>query len=582
MKRILRNIYLLLGLCAIVGTTSCDKFLTIDPEDTFTKDNYWTSEANVKLYAWKFYDLFLGYGNGTGTSSEFYFQNSPTAGCINISDDLANATFLKYNTTSVTTSSEWNNYYNQIRAANVMLEKLPTVPMSSEAAKHWEGVARFFRAYCYFALVQRYGDVPYIDKAASYTDDAGIYIPRTARATVMAKVIEDLTFASENMRVNDGATSINKYAAYALLSRVALFEGTYVKYHGIGNGAEYLTVAKNAADAIITSAKYTIGSDFKAVYNSIDLSSGSAKGEVIFYKKYLPAVLMHSIQSYTNTSSAINGLTKVAAESYVCSDGLPINQSSKYKGDNSLNDVLTERDKRMSAVVDAQGYGYADKTLGGLTSSTGYIICLYNSWIPPVKPVTENTTNGQNHIDAPVYTYAEVLLNYAEACAELGTCTQADLDKSINKLRTRAGLPNLTILGSDVTVNGVVINDPKRTSTLEPISGIVSPLLWEIRRERRSELMTWTFIRYYDLMRWNKGEYLDSSKNPDVMLGAKLVGVTLKNTKVNADGYILPYTSSSVRTFESPKNYLNSIPLSEITLYATEGVELTQNPGWNK
>jgi len=149
-------------------------------------------------------------------------------------------------------------------------------------------------------------------------------------------------------------------------------------------------------------------------------------------------------------------------------------------------------------------------------------------------------------------------------------------------LRTRAGLPNLTILGSDVTVNGVVINDPKRTSTLESISGIVSPLLWEIRRERRSELMTWTFIRYYDLMRWNKGEYLDSSKNPDVMLGAKLVGVTLKNTKVNADGYILPYTSSSVRTFESPKNYLNSIPLSEITLYATEGVELTQNPGWNK
>ena len=76
MKRILLNIYLLLGLCAIVGTTSCDKFLTIDPEDTFTKDNYWTSEANVKLYAWKVYDLFLGYGNGTGTSSEFYFQNS--------------------------------------------------------------------------------------------------------------------------------------------------------------------------------------------------------------------------------------------------------------------------------------------------------------------------------------------------------------------------------------------------------------------------------------------------------------------------------------------------------------------------
>lgn len=581
MKKIIYKFQFIVVMAVMLSFVSCDDFLTINPDDQFTKDNYWQSEANVQLYSWKFYDMFLGYGNGSGTSSEFYFQFSPSSGCINISDDLANGSFLKYNSNSVTTNSQWNTAYSDIRAINVMLEELPGISMPDKNAKHWEGVGRFFRALSYFSLVQRFGDVPYYDRPAKTNETNYIYSPRMPRAQVMAKVLEDLNFAVENLRENDGAYAINKYSALALLSRAALFEGTFIKYHGLqGDVNAHLNAAKNASDAIMTSGKYSIGNNFKSIYNSIDLGGNN---EIILFKKYMPAVLTNSIQAYTNSSSIINGITKFAVESYSCTDGLPISQSPLYNGDNSLSDVLTNRDARLLAVVDNRSYGYADKPLQGLTSSTGYITSLYNNWVPPTLPGSDVTTIAQNHIDAPVFTYAEVLLNYAEACAELGNCTQADLDKSINILRTKhAGLPILTLSGSDVASNGTVINDPKRTSALESISGStpVSSLIWEIRRERRAELITWTFIRYYDLMRWHRGQYLDSSLNPDVVLGAKLVGVTLTNTNVNSDGYISPY--SLPRTFEAPKNYLNSIPLNEITLYESEGVNLTQNPGWNQ
>lgn len=585
MKKRLNKIYLLFGFGALIATSGCSDFLDRQPIDKFTNDEYWTSEGNVRTYAWNLYNEFLGYGNGTGTTSEFYFQSSSASGCANISDDLDNNSFLTLQSTSSTTSSEWTNYYSTIRSTNLMLQKLPQVPMTAAAVKHWDGVARFFRAFTYFRLVQRYGDVPYVNKCVGAKDASNIYVKRTSRNVVMDSVKADLEKAITELYPNDGgATTINKYTAYALLCRVGLYEGTYRKYQNLGDGTEFLKAAKNAALEIFNSKAYALGTDFKAAYNSTDLSTNK---EMILYKKYLPSVLGHSLLSYTNSSTTLNGMTKAAIESYACADGLPIGQSSLYKGDKSLTNVVASRDKRLVAALDTNGYGYTDKALYGvITSSTGYVISLFNNFDPKIRPLASDVvTGGQNHTDAPVFGLAEVMLNYAEACAELGSCTQADLDISVNLLRKRAGLPDLTIVGADnVTVNGVLINDPKRTADLEKVSGSteVSPLIWEIRRDRRAELMAWTYIRYYDLMRWHRGQYLDFTNNPDVALGARLVGVSTTKTRLNPDGYIIPYASSAVRTFVSPKHYLNSIPLNDISLYAAEGIELTQNPGWNK
>ncbi|MGL5787854.1 MAG: RagB/SusD family nutrient uptake outer membrane protein [Bacteroidales bacterium] len=562
------------ALCAVLfGSSSCSDFLDKEPLDRFTDDNYWTSESNVRTYAWMFYDEFLGYGNGTGTTSEFYFQSGGAT--MYISDDLCNNSFTQYDATPASSNSNWKTYYEKIRRANVMLQRIPTVPGMSEAQNnHWTGVAKFFRAFCYFRLVQRFGDVPYFDKPLVESDRPSIFQPRMNRNEVIDKVMTDLDEAYSSVLASDQPNTINKYVVAALASRVALYEGTYRKYHNLGDPKLYLEKAKSYAENIISSNLYSLNSDFKSVYNSVELKNSK---EMLLYKDYQPSIWMHSIQSYTNTSTVINGMTKAAVESYPCIDGLPIKQSDKYKGDATMENVLANRDKRLAAAL-ASKWAYAGKEDGGLSANTGYRIILFNN---PGLSGTQVTTNGQNHIDAPVFGYAEVLLNYAEALAELDQITQADLDKSINLLRDRAGVNRLTYVDANtVQVNGVTINDPARTSALETKTGVVSPLLWEIRRERRAELMTWTYIRYFDLMRWKKGLYLDMAENPDVARGAHVMADNKGKGEVDSEGYLLPYGSKNIRKFDESKHYLNSIPMNEILLYEAEGLTLPQNPGW--
>jgi len=149
--------------------------------------------------------------------------------------------------------------------------------------------------------------------------------------------------------------------------------------------------------------------------------------------------------------------------------------------------------------------------------------------------------------------------------------TQADLDKTISKLRARAGVAKLEyVAGQQTAVNGTTFVDPKKDAD-------VTSLIWEIRRERRSELMMDGF-RVQDVLRWKKGKYLDSNINPDSFLGAK---VPANGTvRLNAQGYIMPYPATSIRVFTDPKNYLSAIPTSQILLYPSSIQTTMQNPGW--
>jgi len=140
----------------------------------------------------------------------------------------------------------------------------------------------------------------------------------------------------------------------------------------------------------------------------------------------------------------------------------------------------------------------------------------------------------------------------------------------------------LELSGTDgAMASGVEINDPKRTSSLESATkgGIVSPILWEIRRERRAELLGWVYLRHLDIDRWAKGEYMDTELNPDVMLGAWMEKAPAGYEKnLNADNYINTHSQYS-RKFED-KYYLDPIPQDEIILYKDKGIDLTQNAGW--
>lgn len=535
---------------ALIVGAGCTKELDKNMPDQFSDDDFWSAESNVRTYNWGFYELFKGYGTGTG-NSDFYFTT--------FTDDQASPSFQNFAVSAPATSSDWSWAY--VRKANIMMERIGQVPMSDEAKKHWKGVARFFRALDYFKKVQTFGDVPWIGKSLDVSETDLIYKPRDPRALVMDSVLADINYAVENLRENDLVNTVNKDVALALKSRICLYEGTYRKYHtelNLPGASKFLLEAKDASEKLMT-GKYKLG-NYNALYNSMDLS---ANKEVILHKKYVAGSLTHSVIGYTNSSTQMSGLTKSAVESYVAIDGLPIGQSPLYQGDATIQDVRANRDERLLVTI-SDFLAYNGNLVKGLSSSTGY---------RPSKFLQDASVQlaPYNETDAPLFWYAEVLLNYAEACAELtqlGTysITQTDLDNSINLLRARAGVAGLELAGGDISASGVIINDPKRDAD-------VPSLIWEVRRERRVELMMDGF-RFQDLMRWKKGEKLDTNKNPDAFLGAKVPA----NGKVviNADGYIKP--NSGIRTFIDPKHYLSPIPTGQISLYPSG--TLIQNPGW--
>lgn len=534
-------------------STACKKYVEKDVPDQFVDPSFWSGENNVKAYSWEFYNLFNGFG--TGTSGDFYFST--------FTDDQASSGFQNYAVSAPATSSAWS--WGYIRKANIMLERIDAVPMSTEAKNHWKGVARFFRAYDYFNKVKSFGDVPWVGKSLDISETDQIYKPRDPRKLVMDSVMADIEFAVNNLRVTTDNT-VGKNAALALESRVGLYEGTYRKYHtelNLPDADKFLLASKQASEALMN-AGYILDGNYRTVYSSMDLGSNK---EVILYKKYLAGVMTHSVIGYTNSTTQMAGLTKSAVESYVTIDGLPIGQSPLYQGDATIKDVRANRDGRLLLTIDTV-LMYNGKLFNGMSSSTGYRPAKF------LQPLS-NQLAPYNETDAPIFWLPEILVNYAEAAAvlqELGlyTVTQADLDKSVNLLRARAGVAPLEISGGNVMASATVINDPKRDAD-------VAPLTWEIRRERRSELMMDGF-RYDDLMRWKKGPYMDYTLNADAYLGAKVPA----NPSIirNPDGYIIPYSATNIakRVFIDPKHYLSPIPTGQISLYP-QGT-LQQNPGW--
>ena len=407
-----------------------------------------------------------------------------------------------------------------------------------------------------------------------------LYRPRDPRDFVMDRVLEDFQFAAENVRTNDGTKglTVNRATVLAFMSRAMLYEGTWQKYHEGNNekAKTYLEAAKWAANEIMESGAYSLD-NYREVFNSLNLAGNP---EVILFRQYEVGLLTHALNSYNNMEPQ-TGVSKDAIDSYLASDGLPITVSPLYKGDKSIDNVMANRDPRLHETVVPY-----ELRLNGISvnfSTSGYATHKFLN--EDIKDLPEGSSS-LNPTDAPVMRYGEVLINYAEAVAELGTVggpamTQEDLDRSINVLRARPGItmPDFQVIGGQPAVNGQVYEDPDRDES-------VPSLIWEIRRERRIELMMEGF-RLEDLKRWKKLEYVDTEENVNINRGAWIKradypelqsSVTLTDGE---EGYIIPSTSAaSMRRFTDPKVYLEPIPLDQIALYKENGVELVQNSGW--
>lgn len=564
--------FLYILLVIFTALQGCDKnILDKPPLDQLTDANFWSNEKNVRTFSYGFYPLYF-----TGYNSGFAFGPYFTGQVLN--DDFGSTSPEQFIKVVPNSGGGWS--FTNVRKANIFIDRIQTVPMAEEVIKHWTGVARFFRAMAYYNLVKSFGDVPWYEDAPLADDSlAVLYRPRDPRHVVMTNVLADLKYAADNVRPSDGTAglTVNKWVVLAYMSRIMLFEGTWEKYFSINQpkATEFLTAAQWAANEVITKGGFSFSHTYRQSFNSLDLS---ANKEMILYRQYGTGQLTHSLVSYSNREGQ-TGPNKNVLDNYLCSDGLPISLSTVYKGDKGTANLMANRDSRMTATFSQ------DLRPTGFTRPAGTFFGASSTGISQLKFLNEDILNDSrglsnvNPTHAPVIRYGEVLVNYAEATAELGVITQPELDKSINRLRNRPGanLPPLQVIGGMPAVNGKVYNDPKRDPE-------VASMLWELRRERRVELSMEGF-RYDDLRRWKKLDYADTQKNPDLNRGAWIKKSDFPNLSTSVvidgggtEGYIKPATA--LRLVDNIKVYLNPLPLDQIKLYKDQGVDLVQNPGW--
>lgn len=584
---------ILFSVVAIVCLSGCNKYLDRVPLDSNSDATNWTSESSIQTYSWNLYGDLGGWSYGSGWTRGQYHGEALT-------DDYVPESFTQFTVSIPGSSASWNTPYDRIRKANVMLARIDEVPdLPEAAANHWRGVARFFRALHHFELLKTYGDVVWIDAEVDIADAEALQRPRDNRVTVADNIVADLQFAMQNCYSPSkaGANTVNNMVAAALLSRVALYEASWEKYHGMNGGHPdtFYAKAKEAAEFVISSGLYSINTNYKKNYTSTNLDGNK---EMILFKRYAQlstggaASLGHATYGWSDSSTPTWGLTKSAVENYTMSNGLPVHMVNY--DDQSIAGIFENRDARLTATVFDEIIPVTQLPyIEGIVSTTGFWTYKFVPLDEYAKRIGNSTWNGPaNDTDGPIFAYPEVLLNYAEACAELGSCSQADLDKSVNELRTKHGnIPALTVSGTGCSVNGTVI-------TKDPKDPAATVLLQEIRRERRSELMADGF-RHSDLMRWALGKNLDIAANPDGYVGVSKAVVeefvaiynvgretpvdfadVLANNYFTANGYKSQYNTpacgGNITRVWDDKYYLEPIPSAQITL----DPKLGQNPGW--
>lgn len=594
---IINKTYSIITLAALLFVGCSEDFLDRTPLDEISNETFWNTENDLKVYNNRIYDLAKNERNVPilmGHHAGFQSHRWGIWYIDELTDNIAprhgRHTFfqrIRAGKHTVPSNPEWfgwqNGGWSFIRTINIGLENYNNADISQSIIDKYAGEARLFRGWFYAEKVSKFGDVPWVDKELNI-DSEELYGERTPREVVMENVLADLTFACDKLPADWGDGNapgrLNRWAALLVKSRLCLFEGTWRKYHGGSNPDMWLQEAADAAKEIIENGPYSlyISGDSTNAYNAIHrMTDLTGNPEVLAWRKFATGVLTNHVQSYHKGYNG--GATKSMVEDYLCADGLPITLSSLYEGDETYENIFKNRDPRLRQTVlhpndqpiyrygnhdfDAYTYPRIEGMQGGDQTYTGYHIIKVYEVNAASAPYNVSTT------PAIILRFAEALLNYAEAKAELGTITQEDLDMSINKLRDRVGMPHMPI---DPPMDPRYADDG------------VSSLIVEIRRERRIELFMEGF-RYDDLKRWKQGKKLenpdygmrwdDANKNRFDPEGKAVV----KTTEIDGVPYLDIYkgTDFAVPEFDENKHYLWPIPLSAIS----QNPNLEQNPGWD-
>lgn len=571
------------------GLYSCQDFLTVYPENQMSSEEFLQTEKDMEIYCNGFLQRMLPGGLGLCYAD----ANS---------DNVATRTstsFLIGDTWRPEDQGGWS--WTSLRDVNWFLDNLPRAKSNvSEATyNHYEGVGRFWRAYFYYNMVKTFGDVPWYDHELQSTDNEALYKPRDSREFVMDKVLEDLNFASQHcssdIRVVASSTKISRWVALAFKARVCLFEGTYRKYHtelGLQNSAnKFLNEAVSASETLMQESPYGLvkDGDVKTQYRSLFTSDDLNTREVIFGVAYKTGVRMHNVTWYTLSASAGSSwsMTKQFVNQYLMLDGTRFTDKAGYET-MPYTEEFKNRDNRMAQTLLSPDY--VRKVNGvvqpvapewGITN-TGYEII---KWVID-DDVHIGMTTSVNSL--PLFRFGEVLLNYAEAKAELGEMNEAIWNQTIRPLRERAG------------VNGVVpaAYDPYLAAYY--LNQTTDKWILEIRRERAIEMAS-ELVRYDDIMRWKMGEllelpwygiYIDELDKGYDLNGDGKIDLTVSTTGSASTSRVV--LGSAFRLSEgdhgyieyghnigrmwTERKYLRPIPTTAYQMNPNLG----QNPGWGE
>ncbi|MDD2938118.1 MAG: RagB/SusD family nutrient uptake outer membrane protein [Proteiniphilum sp.] len=588
--------YIIIAMTLIIGLTACDDLLDTKPLSQISPDAYFKTETDLQLFSNSFYNNLLD-KSPYDDQSDLYIQQ-------NLSDEMIGGN----KRTVPNSGGGWS--WGDLRKMNTLLVYANQCE-DEDAVVKYTALTRFFRAYFYFEKVKRFGDVPWYDKELGSADE-DLYKPRDSRELVMTKMIEDIDYAIENLPASVSTFRVNKWAALALKARFCLYEGTYRKYHQLNlegnNYAYYLEQSAQAAEKLIKEGPYKLYStgNPQKDYLMLFAQENASKDEYILSIMFdFSLGIYHNATAHTVVATQGRpGVTRKMINSYLKADGTAFTDHEGWQEAGFIEETMN-RDPRLAQSIRTPGYTRIGTTKVLAPNLTGTV-----TGYQPVKFVQDPTASGGNvdrndrsTADLPVFRLGEVMLNYAEAKAELGTLTQGDLDISINKLRSRVGMPALNMASANANPDWYLSSAEYGYPN---VTGTNKGVILEIRRERAVEL-TQEGFRFDDLVRWKAGYSIDQDiqgmyfKAPgeydltgdgvaDVILYEQgtskptapdgvqvlLIGEEILLTGGNR-GYVFYHKNIARTPFSEVRDYLYPIPINERSL----NNNLTQNPGWD-
>lgn len=515
------KIFIVIGLLGIV-LTSCDDFLTREPYSKINSKEFFANEDELKIYA---NGLFVDF---IPSAANLSLDNSSA-------DNIAVSSFETFLHPDFSVDKQtgwtWGTWQDLFRC-NYFLENIDKAKgaVSADVLNHYRGIARFWRAWFYFGMVKTYSNVPWYSKTIAQNDSAQLYKKRDSRELVMDSVLADLNYACDNLKTAKSYL-ITKYVAQAFKSRVCLYEGTFRKYHATNpatgqawadasGSIKFLRACVNASEDLMNSNAYSLVTGDSDSYRSLFNQEVPKTQEIILAREYSSqlAATQNVTQSFVSAGNDSKrwSPTQDFINTYLKRDGGRFTDQVDYET-KTFMDNCKNRDWRLYQTVITPSY--LKKVSGKMVSYnpnwnitlSGYQVIKFNL----DDAFYETTGRGINSF--PIFRYAEVLLNEAEAKAELGEMNESVWDRTIKLIRERAG------------VNGKVPQtaDPYLINYFN--NKCTDMWLLEIRRERGIELfMEGGNLRYNDLMRWNEGGMLMRTW-PSIYIGSK-------NTPIDSNG----------------------------------------------